>query len=182
MKPLVKVASTSPSRRLYPRLKSGQQTYIRKEAQLEEILLRGRLEGRDPGGQNCDGAPSPSGRDRVPALPQDFFGEYEGWVKKLKSQWGGELMDWLNGPVEAGITTFAGLLEALREDIDKRYVIDALRRQRRRAGRRHAPGGAAHRPAAAIYRHPFAVLAGREFQALKRVHTRRASSSSGARR
>ena len=152
------------------RLKQGnQETYIHKETQLEEILLRGRLEqikvdNTTTGFQFCE------------TKYQRFlkiFGEYEGWVKKLKSQWGGELIDWLkNGPmIEAGIDSFAALVEALREDIDKRYVIDVLaiddeeqavdtRLVERRSG------------LAANLRIPYAALAGREFAALRRVHER----------
>ena len=94
------------------------------------------------------------------------FAEYEGWVKKLKSQWGGELIDWLkNGPIiEANISAFDDLVRALREDIDKRYVIDVLaadpetqvadtRLVERRTG------------LAANLAIPFAAIAGREFQA-----------------
>ena len=73
--------------------------------------------------------------------------------------------------VEADIATFDGLVEALRADIDKRYVIDVLgvdaeeqvadtRLVERRTG------------LAANLRIPFAALAGREFHALKRVHER----------
>ena len=73
--------------------------------------------------------------------------------------------------IEADIADFDALLEALREDIDKRYVIDVLgvddeeqvadtRLVERRTG------------LAANLRIPFAALAGREFQALSRVHLR----------
>ena len=55
-----------------------------------------------------------------------LFGEYEGWVKKLKSQWGGDLIDWLkNGPViEADITSFDGLLGALREALGPEAALE----------------------------------------------------------
>ncbi len=170
MKPLVEAGYVYIAQPPLYRLKQGnQETYIHKEAQLEEILLRGRLEQIRVDNTDTGFTFSETRYQRFLKL----FGEYEGWVKKLKSQWGGELIDWLkNGPViEADITSFDGLLEALRQDIDKRYVIDVLgvddeeqvadtRLVERRTG------------LAANLRIPFAALAGREFQALKRVHVR----------
>jgi len=152
------------------RLKQGnQETYIHKEAQLEEILLRGRLEQIKV--ENTD-----TGFNFSETKYQRFlklFSEYEGWVKKLKSQFGGELVDWLkNGPtIEADVPTFAALVEALRSDIDKRYVISVLaaddeteivdtRLVERKSG------------LAANLRIPFAALSGREFHSLRRVHER----------
>ncbi len=170
MKPLVEAGYVYIAQPPLYRLKQGnQETYIHKEAQLEEILLRGRLEQIRVDNTSTGFTFSETKYQRFLKL----FGEYEGWVKKLKSQWGGELIDWLkNGPVvEADIDTFAALLAALREDIDKRYVIDVLgvddeeqvadsRLVERRTG------------LAANMRIPFAALAGREFQSLKRVHSR----------
>jgi DNA gyrase subunit B len=170
MKPLVEAGYVYIAQPPLYRLKQGnQETYIHKEAQLEEILLRGRLEQIRVDNTDTGFTFSDARYQRFLKL----FGEYEGWVKKLKSQWGGELIDWLkNGPVvEADITTFSGLVEALRQDIDKRYVIDVLgvddeeqvadtRLVERRTG------------LAANLRIPFSILAGREFQALKRVHAR----------
>jgi DNA gyrase subunit B len=152
------------------RLKQGnQETYIHKESQLEEILLRGRLEQIKVDNTDTGFTFSETKYQRFLKL----FGEYEGWVKKLKSQWGGELIDWLkNGPmVEVQIADFAALVEVLRADIDKRYVIDVLatddeaqeveaRLVERRTG------------LAVNLRIPYATLAGREFQALRRVHER----------
>ena len=152
------------------RLKQGnQETYIHKEAQLEEILLRGRLEQIKVDNTDTGFSFSETKYQRFLKL----FSEYEGWVKKLKSQFGGELVDWLkNGPtIEADVPTFAALVEALRADIDKRYVIDVLaaddeaqvvdtRLVERKSG------------LAANLRIPFAALSGREFHSLKRVHER----------
>ncbi len=152
------------------RLKQGnQETYIHKEAQLEDILLRGRLEQIKVDNTNTDFTFSETKYARFLKL----FGEYEGWVKKLKSQFGGELIDWLkNGPmVEADIPDFAALVEVLRGDIDERYVIDVLasddearvvdtRLVERKTG------------LAINLQIPFAALSGREFQSLKRVHQR----------
>ncbi len=170
MRPLVEAGYIYIAQPPLYRLKQGnQETYIHKESQLEEILLRGRLEQIRV--DNTD-----TGFTFSEAKYQRFlkvFSEYEGWVKKLKSQWGGELIDWLkNGPmIEAELPTFEALLQALKEDIDKRYVIDVLgvdteesiadtRLVERRTG------------LAANLRIPYAAVSGREFQALRRVHLR----------
>ena len=82
------------------RLKQGnQETYIHKEAQLEDILLRGRLEQIKVDNTDTGFNFSETKYQRFLKL----FSEYEGWVKKLKSQFGGELVDWLkNGPDDRG--------------------------------------------------------------------------------
>jgi len=170
MRPLVEAGFIYIAQPPLYRLKQGnQETYIHKESQLEEILLRGRLEQIRVDNTDTGFTFSETRYQRFLKL----FGEYEGWVKKLKSQWGGELIDWLkNGPmIEAELPTFEALLEALKEDIDKRYVIDVLgvdeeesvadtRLVERRTG------------LAANLRIPYAAVSGREFQALKRVHVR----------
>jgi len=170
MKPLVEAGYIYIAQPPLYRLKQGnQETYIHKESQLEEILLRGRLEQIRVANTETGFTFSETRYQRFLKL----FGEYEGWVKKLKSQWGGELIDWLkNGPmIEADLPTFDGLLQALKEDIDKRYVIDVLgvdeeervadtRLVERRTG------------LAANLRIPYAAVAGREFQSLRRVHVR----------
>ena len=152
------------------RLKQGnQETYIHKESQLEEILLRGRLEHIKVDNTDTSFSFSETKYQRFLKL----FVEYEGWVKKLKSQWGGELIDWLkNGPmIEIEIADLAALDKALRGNLDDRYVIDVLatdaeervfdtRLVERRTG------------LAVNLRIPLAALAGREFQGLRRVHQR----------
>ncbi|MGO8684535.1 MAG: DNA topoisomerase (ATP-hydrolyzing) subunit B [Thermoleophilia bacterium] len=170
MRPLIDAGFVYIAQPPLYRLKQGnQETYIHKEAQLEEILLRGRLEQI-----RVDN--TAAGFQFSETKYQRFlktYGEYEGWVKKLKSQWGGELIDWLkNGPIiEAGIASFAELVAALRADIDHRYVIDVLavddeeeavetRLVERRSG------------LAANLRIPYQALNGREFQTLRRVHER----------
>jgi DNA gyrase subunit B len=170
MRPLVDAGYIYIAQPPLYRLKQGnQETYIHKESQLEEILLRGRLEQIRVDNTDTGFTFSDARYQRFLKL----FGEYEGWVKKLKSQWGGELIDWLkNGPmIEVELPTFAALLQVLKEDIDKRYVIDVLgvdeeesvadtRLVERRTG------------LAANLRIPFAAVSGREYQALKRVHLR----------
>ena len=152
------------------RLKQGNQvTYIHKESQLEEILLRGRLEQIKVDNHVTAFAFSEARYQRFLKL----FGEYEGWVKKLKSQWGGELIDWLkNGPmIEAEVDSFEALRHSLEEGLDERYVITVLaadeetgslsvRLVERRTG------------LALNLLVPYAALAGREFQSLRRVHHR----------
>jgi DNA gyrase subunit B len=170
MQPLVEAGYIYIAQPPLYRLKQGnQETYIHKEAQLEEILLRGRLEQIKVDNTTTGFSFSETKYQRFLKL----FSEYEGWVKKLKSQFGGELVDWLkNGPtIEADVPTFAALVEALRADIDKRYVIDVLstddetqvvdtRLVERKTG------------LAVNLQIPFAALSGREFHSLKRVHER----------
>jgi DNA gyrase subunit B len=170
MRPLVEAGYIYIAQPPLYRLKQGnQETYIHKESQLEEILLRGRLEQIRVDNTDTGFTFSDARYQRFLRL----FSEYEGWVKKLKSQWGGELIDWLkNGPmIEAELPTFEALLQALKADIDKRYVIDVLgvdaeesiadtRLVERRTG------------LAANLRIPYAAVSGREFLALKRVHMR----------
>ena len=152
------------------RLKQGnQETYIHKESRLEEILLRGRLEQIRVENTNTDFAFTEAKYQRFLRL----FGEYEGWAKKLKSQWGGELIDWLkNGPtIEADMSDFAAMQGILGGNPDERYVVDVLavdeeeqaveaRLVERRTG------------LAINLRIPFGAVSGREFQALRRVHER----------
>jgi DNA gyrase subunit B len=170
MKPLVEAGYIYIAQPPLYRLKQGnQETYIHKESQLEEILLRGRLEQIRVDNTDTGFTFSDTKYQRFLRL----FGEYEGWVKKLKSQWGGELIDWLkNGPmIEAELPTFDALVQALKEDIDKRYVIDVLGVDE---GERVADTRLVERRTglAANLRIPYAAVAGREFQALRRVHVR----------
>jgi len=152
------------------RLKQGnQETYIHKESQLEELLLRGRLEKIEVDNHNGGFSFSETRYQRFLKL----FGEYEGWAKKLKSQWGGELIDWLkNGPmIETDIATMADLKRAIEDGVDDRYVITILgeneevpaldlRLVERRTG-------------LALNLHlPLPALTGREFRNLRRLHER----------
>ena len=150
------------------RLKQGnQETYIHKESQLEEILLRGRLEQIKVDNHVTSFQFSETKYQRFLKL----FVEYEGWVKKLKSQWGGELIDWLkNGAmIETEVPDFRTLQTVLQSGVDERYVIAVMgvdeeeqsvdaRLVERRTG------------LALNLSVPYAALAGREFQALRRVH------------
>ena len=168
MKPLVEAGYVYIAQPPLYRLKQGnQETYIHKEAQLEEILLRGRLEQIRVDNTETGFTFSETKYQRFLKL----FGEYEGWVKKLKSQWGGELIDWLkNGPmIETDVPDFGALQGVLTSGTDDRYVIDVMgvdeeaqavdaRLVERRTG------------LALNLRVPYAALAGREFQALRRVH------------
>ena len=170
MRPLVDAGYIYIAQPPLYRLKQGnQETYIHKESQLEEILLRGRLEQIRVDNTDTGFTFSEARYQRFLKL----FGEYEGWVKKLKSQWGGDIVDWLkNGPlIEADIPDFAALEKTLGSDPDERYVIDVLGRDEgesvvdtriveRRSG------------LAVSLRIPFSLLSGREFQALRRVHQR----------
>jgi DNA gyrase subunit B len=170
MRPLVEAGYVYIAQPPLYRLKQGnQETYIHKESQLEEILLRGRLEQIRVDNTSTSFSFSETRYQRFLKL----FGEYEGWVKKLKSQWGGQLVDWLkNGPsIEAELLDLAALETYLRSGPDERYVIDVLsvdaeervvdmRLVERRTG------------LAVNLRVPFAALSSRELQSLRRVHQR----------
>ena len=127
------------------RLKQGnQETYIHKEAQLEEILLRGRLEQIKV--ENTD-----TGFNFSETRYQRFlklFSEYEGWVKKLKSQFGGELVDWLkNGPtIEADVPTLRRPRRSAARRHRQALRHQRARRRRRDRDRRHQAGRAQERP------------------------------------
>ncbi len=170
MKPLVEAGYVYIAQPPLYRLKQGnQETYIHKEVQLEEILLRGRLEQIRV--ENGRGTFTFSDAKYQRFLK--LFGEYEGWVKKLKSQWGGELIDWLkNGPIIlTDIETFAALQRVLASNPDERYVVDVLsidedaeavetRLVERKSG------------LAVNLRVPWAAISSREFSSLRRVHAR----------
>ena len=164
MKPLVenKKLRLSPSRRSTASSRTTG-SGIHKEAQLGSTCAGRSTDRVDNTDTGTFSGPSTSVSSSSSAVRR---------LVKL-SQWGGDLIDWLkNGPiVEADIAGFPELLAALREDIDKRYVIDVLdvddeeraadvRLVERRTG------------LAANLRIPFAALSGREFQALKKVHAR----------
>ena len=145
MRPLVEAGYIYIAQPPLYRLKQGnQETYIHKESQLEEILLRGRLEQIRVDNTDTGFTFSEAKYQRFLKL----FSEYEGWVKKLKSQWGGELIDWLkNGPmIEAELPTFEALLQALTGGHRQALRHRCPRRRHRGEHRRHAPGRAAHRP------------------------------------
>ena len=132
MRPLVEAGYVYIAQPPLYRLKQGnQETYIHKEAQLEEILLRGRLEQIRVDNTSTGFTFSETKYQRFLKL----FGEYEGWVKKLKSQWGGELIDWLkNGPViEADISRLRRPARGAA-----RGHRQALRHRRPRRGRRRS--------------------------------------------
>jgi DNA gyrase subunit B len=168
MQPLIEAGYVYIAQPPLYRLKQGnQETYIHKESQLEEILLRGRLEQIKVDNHITSFQFSEAKYQRF----LKHFVEYEGWVKKLKSQWGGELIDWLkNGPmIETEVADFAALQDVLKTGTDDRYVIAVIgvdeetqavdaRLVERRTG------------LALNLRVPYAALAGREFQALRRVH------------
>ncbi len=168
MQPLIEAGYVYIAQPPLYRLKQGnQETYIHKESQLEEILLRGRLEQIKVDNHVTSFQFSETKYQRFLKL----FVEYEGWVKKLKSQWGGELIDWLkNGAmIETDVPDFAALQSVLQSGVDERYVIAVMgvdeeeqavdaRLVERRTG------------LALNLRVPYAALAGREFQALRRVH------------
>jgi DNA gyrase subunit B len=168
MQPLIEAGYVYIAQPPLYRLKQGnQETYIHKESQLEEILLRGRLEQIKVDNHVTSFQFSETRYQRFLKL----FVEYEGWVKKLKSQWGGELIDWLkNGAmVETDVPDFAALQTVFQSGVDERYVIAVMgvdeeeqaidaRLVERRTG------------LALNLRVPFAALAGREFLALRRVH------------
>jgi len=170
MRPLIEAGYVYIAQPPLYRLKQGnQETYIHKEAQLEEILLRGRLEQIKVDNTTTGFSFSETKYQRFLKL----FGEYEGWVKKLKSQWGGEIVDWLkNGPmIETEIPDFAALEKSLRGGLDERYVIDVLGADAE--GRVVDTRLVERRTGLAVnLRVPFALLAGREFQSLRRVHQR----------
>jgi len=167
------------------RLKQGnQETYIHKESQLEELLLRGRLEKVTVDNHNGGFSFSETRYQRFLKL----FSEYEGWVKKLKSQWGGELIDWLkNGPmIGVEVSTAADLRSALESGVDDRYVISILDEVAEDQGMLDAEAIGEPAPVKAFdtrlverrtglalnLRVPLAALTSREFQGLRRVHDR----------
>ena len=141
MQPLIEAGYVYIAQPPLYRLKQGnQETYIHKESQLEEILLRGRLEQITVDNTDTGFTFSETKYQRFLRL----FGEYEGWVKKLKSQWGGDIVDWLkNGPLDRSRHR---RLRGAREGAALR-PRPALRHRRRRRRHRRGRHRRAHRRA-----------------------------------
>jgi DNA gyrase subunit B len=98
------------------RLRSGkQETYVEKESELEEVLLRDKLERIDVA--DGDG----EGRKFTAARWQRFnrrLNEYEGWSESLRAEFGHELVAFLaeSRLLDEGAATLAGARKVIEAD------------------------------------------------------------------
>ncbi|MHB1390251.1 MAG: DNA topoisomerase (ATP-hydrolyzing) subunit B [Thermoleophilia bacterium] len=105
------------------RIKQGnQEIYVDKESQLEELLLRDRLEKMEVF-EAATATEDPKNRKGGQALSQAkfqrfmrFYKEYEGWDSKLRAVYGAETMDYarVQGLLENDIKNHKALLEFLQ--------------------------------------------------------------------
>jgi DNA gyrase subunit B len=98
------------------RLRSGkQETYVEKESELEEVLLRDKLERIDVADGDGDG------RKFTAARWQRFnrrLNEYEGWSESLRAEFGHELVAFLaeSRLLDEGAATLAGARKVIEAD------------------------------------------------------------------
>ena len=144
MKPLVEAGYVYIAQPPLYRLKQGnQETYIHKEAQLEEILLRGRLEqirvdNTTPGSRSA--RPSTSVSSSCSASTR--AGSRSSRASGAASSSTGSRTAPSSRPASPRSRPARGAARGHRQALRHRCP----RRGRRGAGRRHAPGRAAHRP------------------------------------
>jgi DNA gyrase subunit B len=98
------------------RLRNGkQEIYVEKESELEELLLRDKLEQfeiADAGGKKRKLTPPRWGRFNR------RFKEYEGWAESLRAEFGHELIEFLaeSQILDAGAATIAGVRKLIEAD------------------------------------------------------------------